>query len=367
MAAIGETDASSRHVLVAGGGTAGHVFPALALAAELGERGWRVSFVGRSGKLEERLARRHDIPFLALPAAPLVGTSLARKLGNLWTTVRAALAARGLVRRVGAHVVVGMGGYVSVPAVLGARLAGRPVVLFEPNATAGLANRWLSRWAREAAVAYGAAADQLSCRSVETGTPVRAEFFRQPEPDLDGRLQLLILGGSQGARQLNELVPAALAASAGRLGELKVVHQAGFGQVETTRAAYEALPLGRIEIDVIDFLDDVATAIGNSQMVISRAGAVTLAELCAVGRAALLVPLELAGGHQRVNAETLAAAGAAEVLAQDADAATLGEELQRLLSDPDRLAAMARAARALGRPDAAAKFADRVVVAGGGV
>jgi len=365
MVSTEELDAASRHVLLAGGGSAGHVFPALALAAALRDRGWAVSLVGRSGQMEERLARREGVAFLALPASPLVGASLMQKARTLWTTLHAALAGRGLVRRAGAGVVVGMGGYVSVPAVLGARLAGRPTLLFEPNAVAGVANRWLSRWAAEAAVAYRAAAGSLACEVVETGTPVRAEFFRQTESSAGEAPRLLILGGSQGARQLNELVPASLATVEDSLAGLKVTHQAGAGNVEATRAAYESAGITRMEIEVVDFLDDMAGAIGASQLVISRAGAVTLAELCAVGRSVLLVPLELAGGHQRDNAAALVEAGTAEMLPTGANAADLGGRLRRLFSDVKRLEEMGRAARGLSRPAAAERLADRVVALGG--
>ena len=363
MVATGEPETRRRHVLLAGGGSAGHVFPALALADELRDRGWAVSLVGRSGQMEERLAKRDDVPFLALPASPLVGASLFQKVRTLWTTLRSALAGRGLVRRVGADVVVGMGGYVSVPAVLGARLAGRPALLFEPNAVAGMANRWLSRWVSEAAVAYGRASRSLACETVETGTPVRASFFAQPQ-EAAGDLRLLVLGGSQGARQLNELVPAALASVGSSLNGLRVTHQAGAGNVEATRAAYRDAGVSGVDVEVIDFLDDMAGAVGSSHLVISRAGAITLAELCAVGRSVLLVPLELAGGHQRDNAAALVEAGAAEELPVGAEASDLGARLQRLLSDPERLQAMGRAARGLARPEATRQLADRVEAIG---
>ena len=208
--ALGSQETERRHALVAGGGSGGHVFPGVALAAELERRGWAVSFAGRAASVEERLAKRQGLTFYALPSAPVVGTSAARRVRSLMTTLRASLAGRRLVADVGVDVVVGLGGYVSVPAVVGGRLAGRPILLFEPNATPGTANRWLSRIASEAAVAYEAATAALRCSSTVTGTPVRAEFFEQPKESQQPRV-LLVLGGSQGARQLNEMVPKALA------------------------------------------------------------------------------------------------------------------------------------------------------------
>jgi UDP-N-acetylglucosamine--N-acetylmuramyl-(pentapeptide) pyrophosphoryl-undecaprenol N-acetylglucosamine transferase len=262
------------------------------------------------------------------------------------------------------RVVVGTGGYVSAPAVLGARLARRPALLVEPNAGAGVANRWLSRWASEAAVAYPAAAAALRCPSTVTGVPVRREFFAVPErPPAAGGPRLLVLGGSQGSRQLNERVPAALGRAAGRLPGLAVVHQAGAGKVEETAAAYAAAGLADAAA-VFPFLAAVAEAMAAADLVVSRAGAMTAAELCAAGRAALLVPLAIAGGHQADNARELAAAGAAVVVTSaEADAAggaPLAAALGDLLADRDRLVAMGRAARSLADPRAAAAIADRV-------
>jgi UDP-N-acetylglucosamine--N-acetylmuramyl-(pentapeptide) pyrophosphoryl-undecaprenol N-acetylglucosamine transferase len=369
MVSAGEADVRRHHALVAGGGTGGHVFPALALAEELRQRGWAVSFVGRAGQMEERLATLHEIPFLALSAAPMVGTSVGQKVRTLWTILVSALVGRRLVRDSGARVVVGMGGYVSVPAVLGARLAGTPIVLFEPNATAGVANRWLARWATEATIAYPAAGASLVCPTVETGTPVRREFFEQPESPSGPGLGLLVLGGSQGSMQLNEMVPEALLRIEEQVdgieGGLRVLHQAGSGNVEATRAAYEQADLDDVEVDVVGFLGDVAGAIAEAHLVISRAGAVTLAELCAVGRAAVLVPLELAGGHQRINAEALVEAGAAEILSPGGAADELATRLAGLLADPERMARMGAAGRRTSRADAAQRLADRVVAAGG--
>src|SRR5437764_4616654 len=185
------------HVLLAGGGTGGHVFPALAVGDELRARGWRVSFTGMAGGIEERLAGERGIPFHPLPARPLVGRGLLSKAGALATLARSAGAAKRLIREIGADVVLGTGGYVSAPAVIGARLAGRPVLLLEPNGKAGVANRWLSRCATAACVGYRETIADLKCPSWVTGVPVRAAFFQVPAelPPFDAP-RLLVPGGT---------------------------------------------------------------------------------------------------------------------------------------------------------------------------
>jgi UDP-N-acetylglucosamine--N-acetylmuramyl-(pentapeptide) pyrophosphoryl-undecaprenol N-acetylglucosamine transferase len=362
------------HALLAGGGTGGHVFPALAVGEELQRRGWRVSFAGMAEGLEARLVAERGLPFYALPARPLLGRGLRAKAAALRTAAGGAFTAARLVRRLEVHCVLGTGGYVSVPAVLGARLARRPVLLLEPNARAGVANRWLSRWANGAAVAFAATLRDLKCPSIVTGVPVRAAFFALgPPPPLGvsdsnrsaGRPRLLVLGGSQGARQVNHLLPAAVARARRELPGLTVLHQAGARNVEATREAYLAAGLSSPAVEVVPFLDDVAGAMAGSHLLVSRAGAITVAEICAAGRPSLLLPLAIAQAHQVDNARLLAETGAAEMMVagatgEDAMAKELGQRLVSLLADPGRLAAMGRAARALARPDAVAAIADRL-------
>jgi UDP-N-acetylglucosamine--N-acetylmuramyl-(pentapeptide) pyrophosphoryl-undecaprenol N-acetylglucosamine transferase len=376
---------SGQRVLLAGGGSGGHVFPALAVADELAARGWAVDFAGAASGMEARLVAEHGLPFHALPARPLVGRGALDKAGALLTLARSTFAARRLVRALGAAVVVGTGGYVSAPAVLGAALAGVPVLLVEPNAVPGVANRWLSRWAADAALAFPEAAGRLSCRSSLTGVPVRAAFAGLAAAPGGDAVAMLVAGGSQGAQQLNELVPAALGrlAAAGTLPPLAVLHQAGAGKAEPTADSYRAaglpaLPDGAAAmpspaappaVRVVEFLRDMPAAVAAAHLVVSRAGAITTAELLCAGRPALLVPLAgAAGGHQLDNARALADAGAAVALAsRDLDAERLAAALDELLGDAPRLASMAERARAAGRPRAAAAIADRVeALAAGG-
>lgn len=358
------TASAPLHVLLAGGGSGGHVFPALAVGEELRARGCRVSFVGMAGGMEERLVGERGLPFHALPARPLVGRGLPGKVQALATLARSAFAARRLVRETGAGVVLGTGGYVSAPAVLGARLARRPVLLLEPNGHAGVANRWLSRWATAAAVGYRETVAELKCPCWVTGVPVRAAFFAVPPELPPGPPRLLVLGGSQGAKQINEAMPAAAARLVARFPAIRIVHQAGARNLEEARAGYERAGVGAPHVEVVPFLDDVAGAMAASHLLVSRAGAITLAEICAAGRASLLLPLAIAQGHQVDNARVLAAAGAAEMIPSDQLAAErLAGRLEELLADDardTRLAAMGRAARALARPGAAAEIAGHV-------
>jgi UDP-N-acetylglucosamine--N-acetylmuramyl-(pentapeptide) pyrophosphoryl-undecaprenol N-acetylglucosamine transferase len=392
----GKDAREARHALLAGGGTGGHVFPALAVAEELLARGWRVSFAGTPSGLEARLVPERGLDFHVLPARPLLGRGPLAQARALATLARSSVSAAALIRRLGVTAVLGTGGYVSAPAVVGGRLTGRPVLLLEPNARAGVANRWLSQCATAAAVGYAETARGLKCPATVTGVPVRPAFFAVPElandpeggtsglsgagepgtseaPAVLGATRaspaprLLVLGGSQGARQLNRALPAAAALLLAGMPELRIVHQAGARHLDETRAAYAAAGASPRQVQVVPFVDDVAGAMAACSLLVSRAGAITVAEICAAGRAALLAPLAIAKGHQQDNARLLAAAGGAEVLAlPDLEPAPLAARLGALLGDGPRLAAMGRAARALARPDAAAAIAGLLEELAGG-
>lgn len=380
------------HVLLAGGGTGGHVFPALAVGEALAGRGCAVSFAGSPGGFEARVVPERGVPFHPVAARPLVGKGPVAKLLALATLGTGAVGAARLVRRLGVDAVLGTGGYASAPAVLGAVLARRPVLLLEPNAKPGFANRKLARWAAGAAVAFQETCRELPCSCRATGVPVREEFFAVPElePNLGGAAagapELLVLGGSQGALSVNLAVPRVLPDLLVRLPGLRVVHQTGPAHLEATRAAYRrAAERGGVPeeaVRLVPFIEDVAGAMAKARLVVSRAGALTVAEIAAAGRPAVLVPLTLAEGHQRENARALERSGAARVVEAeppppgDEDpvvrlarslAAALAPVLAALLGDPDTLARMGRAARSLARPGATADIAGWLVdLAGGG-
>jgi UDP-N-acetylglucosamine--N-acetylmuramyl-(pentapeptide) pyrophosphoryl-undecaprenol N-acetylglucosamine transferase len=369
---MADTQNPALHVLLAGGGTGGHIFPALAVGEELAARGWRVSFAGSQTGLEAQIVPQRGVPFHALPARPLVGKGPLAKVQSLTTLGRSAFAASGLLRRVGAHVVLGTGGYASAPAVVGARLAGLPVLLLEPNARAGVANRWFSRWASGAAVGWRETVEDLKCPAWVTGVPVRAAFFTVPaELPPPEPLRLLVLGGSQGAQQINQALPAAARRLAERLPGLRILHQAGARNLESAQQAWMDAgfdPIGNCggHVEVVPFLDDVAGAMARSHLLVSRAGAITLAEICAAGRASLLIPLSIAQAHQVDNARVLADAGAAEMIPSgELTPESLAERLAALLEDQPRLARMGRAARGLAHPRAVAEIADHLEELGG--
>ncbi len=351
---------ANEHALLAGGGSGGHVFPALAVADELLRRGWQVSWMGRMSGMERQLVEAHGLPYHGLPAKAVVGRGPLQKAIALGTLGSSAWRARQMIGDLAADVVLGTGGYVSVPGVLGAALSGRPIVLLEPNAAAGSANRWLSRWALSAAIAHEEVGSQLRCASRITGVPVRRAFFETGDVRSEsGALRLLVLGGSQGARQLNELVPAALAQLEGKLGGIEVVHQVGRKLLEEAEASYRASGLAEVDARVVTFLRDVAGEMAAADLVISRAGAITVAEICAAGRAAMLVPLALAGGHQVANARRLESTGGAVVLPpESANVDSMTRLLDSLLDDRQRLRSMGEALHELAWPRAAESVAD---------
>ena len=358
-----------RHALLAGGGTGGHVFPAIAVGRELASRGWTISYAGSAAGLEARLVPQEGWPFHPLPAKAFLGRGIGAKIGALATLARSSVAARALVKRLDVDAVLGTGGYASAPAVVGAKLAGRPVLLLELNARAGVANRMLARCATAAAVAFEDTRRDLSCRSTVTGVPVREPFFAVSGALPDGPLRLLVLGGSQGARQINRAIPEAARRLLDEIPGLSIRHQAGGKNVEETLAAYRAAGLDeahRSRVEVVPFIEDVAGALAESHLIVSRAGAVTVAEICAAGRPALFLPLTIAKGHQIENARLLERAGAAEVLVEgdgapgsaEPFAARLAAKLIDLLADREGLARRAAAARGLARPRAVAAIAD---------
>jgi UDP-N-acetylglucosamine--N-acetylmuramyl-(pentapeptide) pyrophosphoryl-undecaprenol N-acetylglucosamine transferase len=308
--------------------------------------------------MEAGVAASRGLDFHPLEASAVVGRSLFARAAAIAVLARSSLRARRLVQTLDARVVVATGGYACVAAAIGAFLARRPVVLVEPNATAGLANRALSRIATAAAVAWPQAARALRCPTRETGVPVRREFFSTPpEAPPAPPWRLLVLGGSQGAVTLNESVPAALERLRRERGlAISVLHQAGRGKEEAPRQAYAA---SGVDARVVPFLDDVPGAMAASHLVLSRAGAVTLAEISASGRAAVLFPLALAAGHQLENAKAFERAGAAAVVEAPVEAAALAATVARLL-DPLLLAGMGSAARSMARPRAAESIADLV-------
>ncbi len=322
-------------------------------------RGWRVSWVGRPEGMERELVTTRGLAYRGLAARPLVGHGPLARLAAVATLGRSALTARRLVRREGARVVLGTGGYVSAPAVVGARLAGRPAVLLEPNAVAGAANRLLSRFTTAAAVAWPESAAGLRCPARVTGVPIRRGVAGLAAVAPAEPRRVLILGGSQGAAEINRIVPPALARLAAGGLALAVRHQTGAAHLESARQGWAGLGRDGLALELVAFVDDVAAALGEADLVISRAGAITLAELAAAGRPSLLIPYGFAGGHQADNAARLAAGGGARVLGgEECSVDGCAAALADLLTDAETLRAMGRALGRLARPAAASAVAD---------
>lgn len=340
--------------LFAGGGTGGHVFPAIAVAEALrGLADVDVVFCGTDRGLEARVVPRLGWRLERLDVGPMRGGGLGRAAAGAARALRATARAFGLLRRVRPRAVLGVGGYASGPVSLAAVALGVPLAVLEPNSSVGLANRLLAPVARRAYIAWDEVAPSFRPGSWRSfGVPLRAGFAPAPAASHPA-VRVLVMGGSRGAAALNELLPQAVAHLAARGQALQVLHQAGRDQDEGVRSAYARA--GIEGVVVVPFIDDVARAIADADLVVARAGAVTIAEITAIGRASILVPFpHAAGDHQGRNAEALARAGAAECVRQDAaDPLRLAHEMERLVEDDALRSAMATAARGRGRPMAA--------------
>jgi len=344
-------------VTILAGGTGGHIFPGLAVAHALRARGANVGWLGADGGMETRLVPQHGVAIDTIAVKGLRGKGIGTLLSAPLRVLRAVRDAARVLRLRRPDAVVSFGGYAAGPGGIAARLAGIPLLVHEQNRAAGMTNKVLAKVARQVLVGF----PQTFAGEVHVGNPVRAQIAAVPAPgqrDLrhGGALRLLVLGGSQGARALNNAVPKAVAA----LGvPVDVLHQAGEKLLDEARASYAA---AGVQARVEPFIADMAEAYGWADLVVCRAGALTLAELCAVGVGSVLVPFPQAvDDHQTRNAEYLVERGAAVLLKQDnALAANLQTTLGELSRDPARRFAMADAARTLARPDAAERVADAV-------
>ncbi len=344
--------------MIAGGGTGGHVIPALAIARELRDaHGAEVRFVGTARGLETRLVPEAGFPLELIRVGQLKNVSLATRAITLADLPRGGTRCWALLRRFRPHVVVGVGGYASGPAMMAAVMLRMPTLAFEPNAVPGLANRLVGRLVTAAAVNFAETRRYFRNARV-TGIPVRREFFAVSAKGLGSSRRLLVFGGSQGARALNQAMPKV----AGRLLEmfpgLDIVHQTGGRHGDSTPALYEqaglAEPLAAGRLRVQPYLDDMVSEFAQADLMLCRSGASTMAELAAAGKPSVLVPFpQAADDHQKKNADVFVAAGAAEMLPE----AELTEDrllgvVEALLSDESRLRVMGTRARELAHPHA---------------
>jgi len=378
-------------VVIAGGGTGGHLYPGVAVARELLRRepDAQVTFAGTARGLEATLIPKEGFALDVIRSVGVKGRSAVKALRGLAMVPVSLADAWALLSRRRPHVVIGVGGYSSGPVVLTAALRGIPTMLLEQNAVPGLTNRLLARVVRAAALTYDDTWNYFGRRGFVTGNPVRPEFYSSPTADpshsadpsditdpshiadrasaiahgpsrITHGPRVLILGGSQGAHAINVAMVAVSAELVRRNAGLEVVHQTGQRDLAVVREGYAR---AGIDARAEPFLDGVAREMIAADLVICRAGATTLAELAAVGRPAVLVPFPAAtDDHQRKNADVLAAAGAAVTIREsDLTPDRLTDVVQALLGDADRRARMSRAMRTFARPQAAAAIVDRLL------
>ncbi|MGE6289500.1 undecaprenyldiphospho-muramoylpentapeptide beta-N-acetylglucosaminyltransferase [Aeromonas media] len=346
----------SKTLLVMAGGTGGHVFPGLAVADRLKAQGWTIHWLGTADRMEAELVPAHGYPISFIDIQGVRGNGIKRLLAAPYRIVKSVLQARQVIKTIQPDVVLGMGGFASGPGGVAAWLSGIPLLLHEQNAAAGMTNKLLARLAKRVLMAFpGAFAP--NARTAVVGNPVRPEVVALPDPQLRSSsepLRLLIVGGSLGARVLNEQVPPAVAAAG---VPIAVRHQCGKGNREAVAQAYAEQG---VEAEVSEFIKDMADAYAWADLVVCRAGALTVSEVAAAGVAAIFVPLPHAvDDHQTRNALTLVDGGAAEFLPQsELTPASLAARLSWLAGRRETLLNMAQAARRVAIIDAAERVAD---------
>ncbi|MCK6556542.1 undecaprenyldiphospho-muramoylpentapeptide beta-N-acetylglucosaminyltransferase [Candidatus Binatia bacterium] len=343
-------------MIVAGGGTGGHLFPGLAVAEEVAARGAEVLFVGSAFGIEATAVPQTRFRFEPIVVRGARGRGLRGLIEFAGQFPAAVRRARHLVRETRPDVVLGLGGYGSVPVVVAAWSLGVPSVLMEQNVHPGLANRCLAHVARRVCTTFRESAAFFPAgKAVQTGNPVRR--LVAAEVPRSEAFTIFVFGGSQGAHTINVAAVDAAGILREKLCKLRIVHQTGAADESWVRRRYQEMG---VAAEVLPFVHDMGTAYGQADVVVCRAGATTLAELASVGRPAILVPYPYAADdHQRRNAEVLAQGGAAEVvLDRDLNGALLAERILALAADTPRLRSMAVAARRFARPDAAAQVAD---------
>ncbi|HEY8120921.1 MAG TPA: undecaprenyldiphospho-muramoylpentapeptide beta-N-acetylglucosaminyltransferase [Myxococcota bacterium] len=363
----------SARIAIAGGGTGGHVTPALALGEELRARGAELVFVGAERGIEKRLVPEAGFELVLLDARPVIGRGVGERIAALAALVRATFAARALLRGRRIALVISVGGYASVPAALAAALTRTPLALVNTDAVPGAANRLMARFATRIFAGFAGTVEALPARSavraVVTGVPLRralrdkfANAASAARADASRPPQLFVFGGSLGARQINELMME-LAKPLAEAG-VGIVHQTGEADRERVAAAYQA---AGTRAEVVAFERDMPRRYAAADLVVCRAGAISIAELALAGRAALLIPLaHVGGGEQFANARELERVGAARVLeSRGLSCATFSSALFELLGDRERLAAMSARALAAARPDACEAIAEACLALAG--
>ncbi len=351
--------------ILAGGGTGGHVIPAIAIAQELQSRyGAECLFIGTARGLENRLVPAAGFPLKRVKVGALNRVSLATRLKTAFDLPRAVFSAAGMLSEFSPDVVIGVGGYASGPAMLAAIVKHVPRVAFEPNVVPGFANRIVARFVSAAAVHFEQTAEYFH-NAVVTGVPVRPAFFQiPPKPYVQSSPTLLVFGGSQGARAINQVMIRSLPELMKRIPGLHLIHQTAERDYDEVQSAYAQ---AGVLAEIHKFVDDMPGFFARADLVLCRSGASTVAEIAAAGKPAVFVPFPLAADdHQRRNAEVLERAGAAVVLEETKlDEVWLVDTIRRLFDFPSALTKMSDATRSMAHPDAAKDIADLAAMVAG--
>lgn len=347
-------------LLIAAGGTGGHIYPGIAVASEISARqpDSEIMFVGTARGLETKIVPESGFQLALIHSAGLKNVGLAGKLKGMLILPNSFREAWKILRDFRPDVVVGAGGYVSGPVLLTAHFMGFPTLVMDSNALPGFTNRQLARFVDKAALTFAVSLEYFGDKGVVTGNPVRQEFFDVAEREPGDRVKILVFGGSQGSAAINAAVVEALPLI--KEEKVDIIHQTGESNFETVKQGYEDADYA--DGDVRPYINNMVEAFDAADLVISRAGATTCAELAAAGKPSIMVPLPTAADdHQRKNAEAMVKAGAARMILQsELSGERLVSEIREVLADPSRIPAMGRAARAMARPDAAAATADLI-------
>ena len=351
-------------VILAGGGTGGHVIPALAIARELKTRYQaELLFIGTSRGIENKLVPAAGFNLKLIEVGALKNVSIVARLKTLLALPRAISAAKKMLREFNPDVVIGVGGYASGPAMIAAQRLGIPTLAFEPNLVPGLANKIVARKVKAAAVHFPETAKYFANAKV-TGVPVRPEFFSIASR-VESQPSLLVFGGSQGAAAINTAIVGALGQICAALPNIKIAHQTGERELARTKAGYDQ---AGVAAEVSAFITDMPRAFAEAGLIVCRSGASTVAEITAAGKPAIFIPFPgAADDHQTRNAQALEKAGAALLIPQSQlTSDLLAKNIISLLRDRGRLAAMSAAARQLAHPDAGREIAEMAAEIGGG-
>jgi UDP-N-acetylglucosamine--N-acetylmuramyl-(pentapeptide) pyrophosphoryl-undecaprenol N-acetylglucosamine transferase len=351
--------------IIAGGGTGGHLFPGIAVARELEGRfeNSRIVFITGHRRMETDILNRYGYESRSVVVEGLKGRGLKKGAGVLARLPKGLFQSISIIREVSPLVVLGVGGYAAGPVCLASRVLGIPTAIHEQNSYPGLTNRLLARVVDRVLISYEESRDHFrSARTVLTGNPVREELLLEQKTDgiTSETFTVLVLGGSQGAQAVNQAFVEALIRLRKRDLTPFVIHQTGRADYANVQGQYRK---NRLKGELYPFIEEMGKAYGRAQLVVSRAGATTLSELAALGKASILIPYPYAANqHQDTNARVLERAGGAIVrLQEDLTGEELAGDIARLMKHPDRLSAMGRAAKSMGRPDAAHRIADQLV------